>query len=136
MPQVSFPEGLTNRDCEKQMSDRPPLPFVPLATSTSEDSVFKWTGEPRQLEIKLSKDLKMPKNIFDGGTPEQFLYHIHLEVGKQFSINLNDNIEAAAFLTTQNAILNDAKFEAGEFIEFDKERLVLFPAPVCGRDGP
>ncbi len=52
---------------------------------------------------------------------EQFLYHIHLEVGKQFSINLNDKIEAAAFLTIQNAILNDAKFEAGEFIEFDKK---------------
>ena len=76
MSQVSFPDGLTNRDCEKQVSDRPPLPFVPLATSTREDSVFKGTGEPRQLEIKLSEDLKMPKNIFDGGTPEQFLYHI------------------------------------------------------------
>ena len=76
MSQVSFPDGLTNRDCEKQVSDRPPLPFVPLATSTGEDSVFKGTGEPRQLEIKLSEDLKMPKNIFDGGTPEQFLYHI------------------------------------------------------------
>ena len=58
------------------MSNRPPLPFVPLATSTSEDSVFKGTRETQQLEIKLSKDLKMPKNIFDGRTPEQFLYHI------------------------------------------------------------
>ena len=78
MPQVSFPEGLTNRDCEKQMSDRPPLPFVPLATSTGEDGVFKGTGETQQVKIKLTEDLKMPKNTFDGGTPEQFLYHIQL----------------------------------------------------------
>lgn len=52
---------------------------------------------------------------------EQFLYHIHIEVGKQFSINLPDKIEAAAFLTTQNAILNDAEFQAGEFVEFGRK---------------
>jgi redox-sensitive bicupin YhaK (pirin superfamily) len=52
---------------------------------------------------------------------EQFLYHIRLEAGKQFSINLSDKIEVAAFLTTQNAILNDTEFEAGEFIELDKK---------------
>lgn len=52
---------------------------------------------------------------------EQFLYHIHLEVGKQFSINLADKIEVAAFLTTQNAILNDAEFQAGEFVEFGRK---------------
>lgn len=52
---------------------------------------------------------------------EQFLYHIHLEAGKQFSISLADNIEAAAFLTTQNAMLNDAEFEAGEFVEFGRK---------------
>ncbi|MDR7212408.1 pirin family protein [Flavobacterium piscis] len=52
---------------------------------------------------------------------EQFLYHIQLEAGQQFSISLNDKIEVAAFLTTQNAILNDAEFEAGEFIEFDRK---------------
>lgn len=52
---------------------------------------------------------------------EQFLYHIHLEAGKQFSISLADKIEAAAFLTTQNAILNDAEFQAGEFVEFGRK---------------
>ncbi|PJJ08388.1 hypothetical protein CLU83_1653 [Flavobacterium sp. 1] len=52
---------------------------------------------------------------------EQFLYHIHLEMGKQFSINLADKIEAAAFLTTQNTILNDAEFQAGEFVEFERK---------------
>lgn len=52
---------------------------------------------------------------------EQFLYHIHLEAGKQFSISLTDKIEAAAFLTTQNVVLNDAEFEAGEFVEFGRK---------------
>ena len=42
-------------------------------------------------------------------------------MGKQFSINLADKIEAAAFLTTQNTILNDAEFQAGEFVEFERK---------------
>jgi redox-sensitive bicupin YhaK (pirin superfamily) len=52
---------------------------------------------------------------------EQFLYHIHLEAAKEFSINLADKIEVAVFLPMQNAILNNAEFEAGEFIEFGRK---------------
>ena len=78
MPQVSFFDGLKNCNCEKQMSDHPPFPFVPLATPTREDRVFKGTGESQHMKIKLTEDLKMPKNTFNGGTPEQFLYHIQL----------------------------------------------------------
>jgi redox-sensitive bicupin YhaK (pirin superfamily) len=52
---------------------------------------------------------------------EQFLYHIQLKEGKQFSIAMGDQVEVAAFLPTQNVTLNDTEFEAGEFIEFDKE---------------
>lgn len=52
---------------------------------------------------------------------EQFLYHIQLKAGKQFSISLNDKIEVAAFLTTQNVILNDNEFEAGDFVEFGRK---------------
>jgi redox-sensitive bicupin YhaK (pirin superfamily) len=52
---------------------------------------------------------------------EQFLYHIHLEAAKQFSINLVDKIESAAFLTSPNVILNNAEFQAGEFVEFDRK---------------
>ncbi len=51
---------------------------------------------------------------------EQFLYHIHLKVGKQFSINMKDKIEVAAFLPTQNARINDTEFQAGEFVEFGR----------------
>ena len=88
----TLPEGLTNRDCEKSVSDRPPLPFVPLTTSTPEDTVFKNTGELRQLKIKLSEDLKVPKSIYDGGTPEQFLLHVHtaMHVCKQIGLNTKE----------------------------------------------
>ena len=51
---------------------------------------------------------------------EQFLYHIQLEAGKQFSISVADKIEVAAFLPTQNVMLNDTEFHAGEFVEFDR----------------
>ncbi|WP_276504126.1 pirin family protein [Terrimonas pollutisoli] len=51
---------------------------------------------------------------------EQFLYHIQLEAGKQFSISIADKIEVAAFLPAQNVMLNDAEFHAGEFVAFDK----------------
>ena len=51
---------------------------------------------------------------------EQFLYHIHLEAGKSFTVNFEDKTEVAAFLPTSNAILNDTEFQKGEFIEFDR----------------
>jgi redox-sensitive bicupin YhaK (pirin superfamily) len=52
---------------------------------------------------------------------EQFLYHIHLEAGKEFVIHLEDKIEVAAFLTTNKAILNNAEYQAGEFVEFGRK---------------
>jgi redox-sensitive bicupin YhaK (pirin superfamily) len=50
----------------------------------------------------------------------QFLYHILLQPGKRFSIFMNEKVEAAAFLPTQDTVLNDAQFGAGEFVEFDR----------------
>jgi redox-sensitive bicupin YhaK (pirin superfamily) len=54
------------------------------------------------------------------GYSKQFLYHIHLEAGKQFSIDTEEGLEYAAFLPLQNAMINDKEFEKGEFIEFDR----------------
>jgi len=51
---------------------------------------------------------------------KQFLYHIQLKAGTQFSVAMEGETEVAAFLPIQNAMLNDTEFEAGEFIEFDK----------------
>lgn len=51
----------------------------------------------------------------------QFLYHIHLEPKKQFSIRMEDKIEVAALLPTKDAVINGELFHAGEFVEFDRE---------------
>jgi len=51
---------------------------------------------------------------------EQFLYHIQLKAGKEFTIETVDKIEVAAFLPMQNAMLNDTEFQNGEFVEFDR----------------
>jgi redox-sensitive bicupin YhaK (pirin superfamily) len=51
----------------------------------------------------------------------QFLYHIRIEAGKRFSISIKEKVEVAAFLPTQDLLINDAGFEAGEFIEFDRD---------------
>jgi redox-sensitive bicupin YhaK (pirin superfamily) len=50
---------------------------------------------------------------------KQFLYHIHLEAGKQFSIETENKLEYAAFLPMYNAIINDTEFKKGDFIGFD-----------------
>jgi len=52
---------------------------------------------------------------------KQFLYHVQLEAGKEFSINMDEKTEVAAFLPTKNALLNDEEFQAGEFIEFGRK---------------
>jgi redox-sensitive bicupin YhaK (pirin superfamily) len=48
------------------------------------------------------------------------LYHIHIEAGKSFTVNFKDKIEVAAFLPTENAILNDTAFHKGDFIAYDR----------------
>jgi redox-sensitive bicupin YhaK (pirin superfamily) len=52
---------------------------------------------------------------------KQYLYHIRLNEGKQFSIPTEKGLEYAAFLPQHNVTINDTKFSAGEFIEFDRE---------------
>lgn len=56
---------------------------------------------------------------------EQFLYHISVQPTKKFSLHINDKIEVAAFLPTENVILNDTEFTAGEFIEFDRNEGII-----------
>jgi hypothetical protein len=50
----------------------------------------------------------------------QFIYHIHLQPGKSFTISMEEKTEVAAFLPGNNVMLNEDEFEAGEFIEFDR----------------
>jgi redox-sensitive bicupin YhaK (pirin superfamily) len=51
---------------------------------------------------------------------KQFLYHIHLEAGKQFYIDTENGLEYAAFLPVHNATINDTEFRNGDLIGFDK----------------
>jgi len=51
---------------------------------------------------------------------EQFLFHIRLEAEKKFNVIIADKIEVAAFLPSHNVTINDAIFDAGEIIEFDR----------------
>jgi redox-sensitive bicupin YhaK (pirin superfamily) len=49
---------------------------------------------------------------------KEFLYHVHLEAGKQFSAITEMKYEYAAFLPSNNAVINCREFQAGEFIAF------------------
>ena len=51
---------------------------------------------------------------------KQFIYHIHLDAGKKFSIQTETGLEYAIALPQDNAIINDTSFDGGEFIEFDR----------------
>jgi len=50
----------------------------------------------------------------------QYLYHIHLNEGKRFSLDTEIGMEYAAFFPHHDAIINDTQFKAGDFIEFDR----------------
>lgn len=52
---------------------------------------------------------------------KQFLYHIHLEAGKEFSISTESGLEYAAYLPEHNAVVNDAACKAGDFIQFESD---------------
>lgn len=49
---------------------------------------------------------------------EQFLYHVHLNPGKRFSMERNSRIEYGLFLPDSEALINDKKFLAGDFLQF------------------
>ena len=51
---------------------------------------------------------------------KQFIYHIHLEPGKQISMPTESGLEYASYLPLQSAMINGQLFHAGEFIEFDR----------------
>lgn len=55
------------------------------------------------------------------GYSKQYLYHIHLNEGKQFSMPTEKDLEYAVFLPKHDIVINDIPFTAGDFIEFDRE---------------
>ena len=49
---------------------------------------------------------------------KEFLYHVHLEAGRQFSAMTEMKFEYAAFLPANKAVVNGKGFQAGECIAF------------------
>ncbi len=52
---------------------------------------------------------------------EQFLYHLYIHPTKSFKHSFAKGTEAAAFLPTLAATINNHSCEHGEFVEFDRE---------------
>jgi redox-sensitive bicupin YhaK (pirin superfamily) len=52
---------------------------------------------------------------------QQFLYHLHLNAGKHFSIDTNSEWDYAAFLLLNNAFINESEFQKGDFVLFEKK---------------
>ena len=50
----------------------------------------------------------------------QFLYHIHLESDKDFSLSTEKGLEYALFLPLHDATINAQEFRKGQIIEFDR----------------
>lgn len=51
----------------------------------------------------------------------QFIYHVYLKSGKDFTIETEDGLEYAVFLPENNAVINGSEFHAGEFVDFDRK---------------
>ncbi|MCP6347128.1 hypothetical protein NL431_28910, partial [Klebsiella pneumoniae] len=56
---------------------------------------------------------------------EQFLYHIHLEADAVFEIVFESETEVAVYLPELPGVINDEKFNAGDFIEFDRKAGIM-----------
>jgi len=56
---------------------------------------------------------------------KEFLYHIHLEAEKQFSITTDQTIEYAVFLPSDKAVVNDTEFQAGKLIVFTSDGEII-----------
>lgn len=56
---------------------------------------------------------------------KQYLYHINLNKRKQFLLQTENGLEYAALIAKGEVSINDIKFTAGDFIEFDREEGVI-----------
>ena len=71
------------------------------------------------LKVIVGEYRELASNIPDYS--KQFIYHIHLESSKHFSIATEKGLEYAAFLPLNNGTINDAEYNKGEFLLFDKD---------------
>ncbi len=56
---------------------------------------------------------------------KEFLYHIHLEPGRRFSMTTDNAIEYAAFLPMDKAEINDIEIESGKLVVFTSQGEII-----------
>lgn len=56
---------------------------------------------------------------------KQYLYHIRLNEGGKFHLLSEKGLEYAMLVTKHDVSINDTKFHAGDFIEFDRENGII-----------
>jgi len=75
--------------------------------------------------------LKVVVGQYDNGVSKipnyskQFIYHIHLEAGKKFELETEKELEYAAILPVNDAIINDTEYRNGELIGFDNSEGII-----------
>jgi len=90
-----------------------------LPVQANEVQKQKLNGEKGWIKVIVGEYEKLASKI--PGYTRQFIYHIHLETGKEFSLATENGLEYAAFLPIHNAMINDTEHNQGEFIEFDRD---------------
>lgn len=51
----------------------------------------------------------------------QFIYHLHLESNRFFSLPTSEAMEYAAFLPLQNVVVNDMEYQSGDMLVFTRQ---------------
>ena len=98
-----------------------PPEYLPIQANEVPQQIL--TDKRGWLKVIAGKYEKLVSEI--PGYSKQFLYHIHLESGKQFSLTTENGLEYAAFLPMNNAVINDEEYKKGEFLLFDKSQGVI-----------
>ncbi|MEO6732247.1 MAG: pirin family protein [Ferruginibacter sp.] len=104
---INLPSSVKKEDPEYLSINANDIPLMQLSQNSG------W------LKVIVGEYEKLVSNI--PNYSKQYLYHIHLNEGKQFSLSTNKGLEYAVFLPQQDIIINHTKFNAGDFIEFDRE---------------
>jgi redox-sensitive bicupin YhaK (pirin superfamily) len=96
----------------KHKSGKPDYLFV----QANEITEIKFSDDAGWIKILLGEYENAIANV--PCCSKEFLYHIHLEAGKQIALTADVAIDYAAFLPTNKAIINDIEFQAGKLVVF------------------
>jgi redox-sensitive bicupin YhaK (pirin superfamily) len=104
---INLPAKVKKEDPEYLAVDANEVPQIPLSDNSGWLKVI--VGAFAHLVSKIPNYAK------------QYLYHIHLNEGKQFSMPTEKGLEYAVFLPQHEVTINGTIGNAGEFIEFDRQ---------------